>query len=813
MYNNGNFGLLREKASSIDWHALENDDISLYASNLNSTILSLTKECIPNKSIRVRTSDPPWITTLLKRQIRKRKRLYRKAKQTNLERHWIKFRQLRNETNTMIRNSKQQFYDNIAEKLKSKSLSSKDWWSTLKTFISPNLNSAIPPIESEWIIYTDDFEKANLFNNYFQGQTVLDDSNAILPELPEPSYLTSLSSIAFDPQEVEEILRTLKTDKASGPDGLSNRILKELSHELSSPLCSLFNKSLSLGKFPSPYKDANVTPVHKKGDLSLVSNYRPISLLNSVAKLFEKLVFKYLYNHLQDNNMLSSLQSGFIPGDSTVNQLAYLYHIFTEALDAGKEVRTVFCDISKAFDRVWHEGLIYKLKAAGVSGDVLRWFQSYLSGRRQRVVLPGSFSEWVYIKAGVPQGSILGPLLFLLYINDIVKNIGSNICLFADDTSLFIIVNNPTTAALCLNSDLEKLSRWAAIWLVTFNPSKNESLLISRKINKPIHPPLYMQNVQIQEVSSHKHLGLYFSNDCSWHQHIDYIKQKAWFRIHIMLKLKFKLDRKSLETIYLTFIRPLLEYGDIIWDNCTQYEKNELDKIQNEAARITTGTTKLVSLDNLYKEVGWQTLHRRRQDHKITLFYKMFNQLTPVYLSSLIPQQVNAISHHNLRNSNDIHTIRSNTSLFHNSFLPSTLRQWNSLPVEVRQLNTLSSFKTFLKKDLQSVPTYYYCGSRKAQILHARLRTGCSSLNMDLFHKNITESPLCRCGSIEDTQHYFFHCRLYQGPRNTLLNACTTYQNPSLSLLLFGSSTLSLEANIAILEHVHKYILDTKRFT
>ena len=812
MYNNGNFGLLREKASSIDWHALENDDISLYASNLNSTILSLTKECIPNKSIRVRTSDPPWITTLLKRQIRKRKRLYRKAKQTNLERHWIKFRQLRNETNTMIRNSKQQFYDNIAEKLKSKSLSSKDWWSTLKTFISPNLNSAIPPIESEGIIYTDDFEKANLFNNYFQGQTVLDDSNAVLPELPEPSYLTSLSSIAFDPQEVEEILRTLKTDKASGPDGLSNRILKELSHELSSPLCSLFNKSLSLGKFPSPYKDANVTPVHKKGDLSLVSNYRPISLLNSVAKLFEKLVFKYLYNHLQDNNMLSSLQSGFIPGDSTVNQLAYLYHIFTEALDAGKEVRTVFCDISKAFNRVWHEGLIYKLKAAGVSGDVLRWFQSYLSGRRQRVVLPGSLSEWVYIKAGVPQGSILGPLLFLLYINDIVKNIGSNIRLFADDTSLFIIVDNPTTAALCLNSDLEKLTRWAAIWLVTFNPSKNESLLISRKINKPIHPPLYMQNVQIQEVSTHKHLGLYFSNDCSWHQHIDYIKQKAWFRIHIMRKLKFKLDRKSLETIYLTFIRPLLEYGDVIWDNCTQYEKNELDKIQNEAARITTGTTKLVSLDNLYKEVGWQTLHRRRQDHKITLFYKMFNQLTPVYLSSLIPQQVNAISHHNLRNSNDIHTIRSNTSLYHNSFLPSTLRQWNSLPVEVRQLNTLSSFKTFLKKDLQSVPTYYYCGSRKAKILHARLRTGCSSLNMDLFHKTITESPLCRCGSIEDTQHYFF-CRFYQGPRNTLLNACTTYQNTSLSLLLFGSSTLSLEANIAILEHVHKYILDTKRFT
>ena len=133
--------------------------------------------------------------------------------------------------------------------------------------------------------------------------------------------------------------------------------------------------------------------------------------------------------------MLSSFQSGFIPGDSTVNQLTYLYHTFCEALDSGKEVRAVFCDISKAFDRVWHAGLLYKLEAAGVTGEVLNWFKSYLSDRRQRVVLPGVSSNWNYIRAGVPQGSILGPLLFLLFINDIVNDIGSNIRLFADDTS------------------------------------------------------------------------------------------------------------------------------------------------------------------------------------------------------------------------------------------------------------------------------------------------------------------------------------------------------------------------------------------
>ena len=311
-----------------------------------------------------------------------------------------------------------------------------------------------------------------------------------------------------------------------------------------------------------------------------------------------------------------------MPGDSTVNQLAYLYNTFCQTLDAGKEVRVVFCDISKAFDRVWHSGLLLKLQAAGVKGEVLAWFKSYLSNSKQRVVLPGAVSDLVFIKAGVPQGSILGPLLFFLYINDIVHDIGSNIRLFADDASLFIIVEDAITAAACLNNDLDKISQWAAKWLVTFNPSKTESLLISRKTNKDRHPPIFMQNHKEVEVDSHKHLGVVLPSDCSWHQHIKHITDKAWNRINIMRKLKFKLHRKSLEIICIAFIRPLLEYGDIIWDNCTQYEKNELDKIQNEAARIATGTTKLISIHALYSEIRWDTLQHRRNNHKLTLFYK-----------------------------------------------------------------------------------------------------------------------------------------------------------------------------------------------
>ena len=347
-----------------------------------------------------------------------------------------------------------------------------------------------------------------------------------------------------------------------------------------------------------------MTPIHKKDDKSDISNYRPISLLNTIGKVFEKLVNKHVYNFFVSNNTISCLQSGFVQGDSTVNQLVSIYNTFCNALDDGKEVRAVFLDISKAFGRVWHKGLLLKLNSVGIRGSLLLWFSDYLTNRRQRVFLPGDCSDWTLTKAGVPQGSILGPLLFLIFINDIVSDIETNIRLFADDTSLYIIVETPQSAARKLNNDLSKIKAWASKWLVSFNPSKSESLLISRKRSNINHPDLCMDDNVIQEVNSHKHLGLTFSNDGTWHEHITNITSKAWTRINVMRKLKFKLDRRALEIIYFTFIRPIFEYACVNFDNCTQYELNDIEKVQLEAARIVSGTTKLVSLALLYEELG-----------------------------------------------------------------------------------------------------------------------------------------------------------------------------------------------------------------
>ena len=375
--------------------------------------------------------------------------------------------------------------------------------------------------------------------------------------------INGLEQITVTENEVEDILKILDTSKAIGPDLLNPRLLKEAASILKYPLCTLFNLSLTLSTFPSEWKYANVTPVFKKDCPSNLKNYRPISLISILAKVMERLVYKHIYNYLIDNNLITSHQSGFTPGDSAVNQLLYITNEFGRALDEGKEVRVVFCDISKAFDRVWHKGLLRKLESIGIRGSLLSWVKNYLSERKQRVVINNSTSSWRDINAGVPQGSILGPLLFIVFINDILTDINSTIKLFADDTSLYLIVDDPQETAQTLNDDLVKLHAWSTKWLVNFNPQKTETMTISRKLNKPYQSNLIMNNTIISTVTEHKQLGLQLSDDGNWNKHIDMITKKAFSRVNLLRKFKFILDRKTLETIYITFIKPLLEYADV----------------------------------------------------------------------------------------------------------------------------------------------------------------------------------------------------------------------------------------------------------
>ena len=811
LYDKGDYVTFSRELAETNWDALKNDDIDAYAINITERITDFANKYIPNKTVKIRSSDPPWLTNSIKRLMRKRKRLYDKYKKSKSIIDFNNYKNIRNQVTCEIRKSKTAEITNLAEKLENPNIGQKDWWNTLKRFIKPDQKSTIPPLNVDDAVYSDGVDKANKLNDFFTEQTVLDESNTSLPPLSDlPPF--KFDSISVSSDEVTSVLTSLNVGKASGPDSINNRLLKELAQPLTLPLKDLFNYSLAIGKVPSIWKQANVSPIYKKDDPSVVSNYRPISLLSTVGKILERIVHKHIFNFFQEHHIITTLQSGFVPGDSTVNQLVDIYNTFCKALDEGKEVRAIFCDISKAFDRVWHKGLIFKLKTVGISGSVLLWFTDYLDNRKQRVVLPGACSNWTSVNAGVPQGSILGPLLFLLYINDIVEDIRSYIRLFADDTSLYIIVDNPVDAATELNSDLLKIHYWATKWLVTFNPAKSESIVFSRKLNKPYHPPLVMNQKQIEEVNSHKHLGVVLSDDCTWHDHLDYIKCKAWNRINVMRKLKFKLDRRSLQIIYFTFIRPLLEYADVVWDNCSQYEVNELEKIQNEAARIVTGATKLVSINSLLLEVGWESLSSRRKKHKLQLLFKMQNDLSPDYLSSLVPSFVGNSSSYPLRNATDLRTPYARSQLYYNSFLPSTIRDWNNLPIETRNLTSIASFKQKLNANIITLPKYYFEGKRIGQIHHARLRTNCSSLNYHLFSKNIVDDPLCLCGAIEDSKHFLLTCDRYRDLRQVLLDNILPFCEPTLDTLLYGNSELSGTENKLIFFAVQEFIIKSNRF-
>ena len=366
----------------------------------------------------------------------------------------------------------------------------------------------------------------------------------------------------------------------------------------------LFNKSLQTSVYPTSWKSAIIMPLYKKGPKELSSNYRPISLLSSVGKLMERLIYKHIYNHFISKNLIYEKQSGFLTGHSTVYQLIDIFHQICQGIDTKSYKCMIFCDIAKAFDRVWHRGLLFKLKQNGINGRLLDWIENYLSDRTQKVFI-GRLCQTLSIHLlECPKAPFLGLCFFLIYVNDIIDNLLSITRLFADDTSLAFTSSNLADLEGILNHDLQIISVWAKQWLVDFNPHKTEAMLFT--LEKNITPPLLLlDQTQINFVDHHKHLGITISRGGKWHEHVNTILPSASKILGMMRKLKFTLHRKALNQIYVSFLRPLMEYSSTVWDGCTAYVKDSLERIQSEAARIVTGLTRSVSLENLYAEIGW----------------------------------------------------------------------------------------------------------------------------------------------------------------------------------------------------------------
>ena len=366
-----------------------------------------------------------------------------------------------------------------------------------------NETPIIPPVFVNRELVSDFKQKANLFSNYFASQCTPIKNGSKLPNF---SYKTEKILTSFDikDDDILPIIKNLNVDKAHGWDQLSIRMIKTCGDSIIFPLKLIFKSIITEGVFPDGWKKSNVVSTRKKESKNLIKNYRPISLLPIFSKVFERL------NFIFQNKLFTPCQSGFIPGDSCVSQFLSITHEIYESVDCHPptDMRGTFLDISKAFDKVWHERLIFKLKTRGVEGNLLKLLENYLTDRQQRVVLNGRTSSWQNsyagvpqgVSQGVPQGSVLGPLLFLIYINDLADGLTSMCKIFADDTSLFSKVIDRNNSNSQLNSNLAKISKWDFQWKMTFNPDPNKQAIevhFFNKRDKENYPPLQFNSTDV----------------------------------------------------------------------------------------------------------------------------------------------------------------------------------------------------------------------------------------------------------------------------------------------------------------------------
>ena len=407
---------------------------------------------------------------------------------------------------------------------------------------------------------------------------------------------------------------------------------------------------------------------------------------------------------MKRKNLSTVNQSGFRPGNSTTNQLLFLVNEIHEAFENPKclEIRAVFLDISKAFDKVWHDGLVFKLKQNGITGNLLKLFKNYLQDRKQRVVLNGTSSEYSLIESGVPQGSVLGPLLFLIYINDLEKDLISNVKFFADDTMLYSVVQDPIQTANELNHDLQIIQDWAYQWKMSFNPDPTKQakeLLSTRERISPDYPNIIFNGCTVTKVNDHKHLGLVLQSNLSFEKHLEEKIYKAKRVIGLLKHFSKFLPLRTLDMMYKTLARPHFDYCDLIYHippistetGLTLHRAMEkVEKTQYVAALSITGAWHGSSRSKIYDELGWETLSDRRLCKRILQVHKLIDDKAPRYLKEKLPPNRNNFLPYVFQN------VRCRTECYKSSFYPNATYLWNEIISDFENLPTFDSLKSHL---------------------------------------------------------------------------------------------------------------------
>lgn len=492
---------------------------------------------------------------------------------------------------------------------------------------------------------------------------------------------------------VIKLLKNLKPFTTSGPDAIPTRLLKETAEEVAPAVRLLFQATIQQGRLPSIWKKAHIVPIYKKGSRSTSANHRPISLTSVLCKMCKHIIHCSVIRHLTAQKyILSDAQHGFRKRRSCDTQLIVTIDDLAKGIEAKSQTDVILLDYEKAFDKVSHRHLLAKVHHYGIHGKTFSWISDFLHSRSQCVLVDGQKSEESNVTSGVPQGSVIGPLLFLIFINDLPDCVSSStVRLFVDDTILYRQISS-TADSETLQQDLNALQNWESKWLMRFNASKCQTLQVTNK-KVPI-PAVYTIHDQVLEVvNSAKYLGVHLDSQLKFNTHVDAITRKASGTRAFLSRNLSHCSSKVKEAAYTMFVRPSVEFVSSAWDPSTQRNIQKVEQVQRGAARFVVGDfQRSSSVSAMITALNWPSLQLRRVHSRLVMLYKIHNDLVDIQAIDYLTPLSTKTRGHKSR-----YTIpQTSSSRYTSSFFLQTIRDWNNLPFDPASFTSIDTFKAVL---------------------------------------------------------------------------------------------------------------------
>jgi hypothetical protein len=643
----------------------------------------IIKDEVPSRKSSQRFTQP-WISRDVRRITRQKRRWFRRAKKSNSSRDWAKYKDLKRRAQYSCRQAHDRHINTM---LSDDCDNPKVFWSYIKSRRKDS--QGVSSLKKNGLTFCEPQAKANILNDQFSSVFTKEDLDN-KPFLP-PSSTPSMNRIKVTQNGITKLLQNLKPNKSGGPDQIPARLLKLAACELTPGLTSFFQLSLDSGKIPTEWKSATVAPVFKKGNRSSPANYRPISLTCITCKILEHVIFSSIMAHFDSHQILTDCQHGFRKRRSCETQLIDTINDLAKNLNNNTQIDAILLDFSKAFDKVPHSRLLQKLHHYGIRNNLHLWISDFLSSRTQCVVLDGSSSSTAPVSSGVPQGSVLGPLLFLAYINDMPDRVKSKIRLFADDSLLYRPINSEDDAIL-LQQDLHHLQEWEREWQMAFHPEKCEVIRITTKRN-PIIRNYSIHGITLSSTNAAKYLGVTISSDLSWNAHVNNITNKANSTLSFLRRNISASPPAAKSKAYSTYVRPTLEYSSTVWAPHTEKLVNQLEMVQRRAARfVNRDYQRTSSVTSMLANLQWNSLEHRRNIARVSMLYRIHHHLVDINPSESLYPTTSSTRGHNLQ----FTQLQARKSAYQHSFYPATIVLWNRLPASIVTQPTLEGFQLAL---------------------------------------------------------------------------------------------------------------------